>query len=575
MMSSAPTAAATILTDLPGSELVRRFSEFYNTRQYEQAFAVACAEMCKYPTLEYAAKRLALCVQDIEIRVFNPLHKQAITHALRALTIDHPHFLTAWLALMAFDPLQAPLSELMTAETDEEFSALVDWKKVTPCLRDDFFQMGIRNLIIADIPMEQMLTRLRGWMTARQLKSPFLTPDDLPFLAALAEYFYEHEYAADEPEAEQPGIAALETRNDDISLCLLGCYRVLQDYPAAQRRAAAADVSSPLYALLSRQVTSRNTEAELKKSIPALTSIDDEVSKNVSAMYEDNPYPRWKFYDHASVVYPGPRTRILVAGCGTSKWVSQTASVFPRTQITAIDLSRSSIAYGMRALNKVGAFNVSFAQADILKLDQMTETFDLIESSGVLHHMKDPTAGFRQLIGRLAPGGRMFIALYSELGRKAIVDSRRMIAERGFSITPEGIRRFRADIMALPEDDPLRRIAMRRDFFSLSECRDLVFHIQETRYTIPELKSLLDALGLSFLGFRERKKALQEEYLRQFPQDTTMTDLTCWDLFERQNPNVFHNMYQFAVCRRGEENTPSEGFKQILDTKFFSIGRTI
>jgi SAM-dependent methyltransferase len=574
-MINALPAAPAVSPDLPGSELVRQFSEAYKRRDYHRAFDIACAEIAKYPVLEYAAKRLALSAQEIEIREFNPLHKRAISYAFHALTIEHRHFMTAWLALMAFDPLHAPLMDLMDAENDTDFSRRVNWNALSPSLKDDFFLMGLRRLILADIPFETLLTRLRRWVTQTHIQKPFLTADDLPFLSALSEYFHEHEYAAFEAPDETRLIKDLEERNDDISLCLLGCYRVLHGYPAAQARAQQKNLPAAVSDLLDFHVVARNIEADIKKTIPSLTQIEDDVSKNVADMYEDNPYPRWKNYDQPPIIYPQPRARILVAGCGTSKWVVQTAVTFPHTHITAIDLSRSSIAYGVRGARQVGAFNTSFAQADILKLDQMTETFDLIESSGVLHHMKDPTAGFRQLIGRLRPGGRMFIALYSELGRKAIVDCRSMIAARGFSITPEGMRQFRANIMALPDDDPLRAIAMRRDFFSMSECRDLVFHIQETRYTIPELKSLLDGLELSFLGFRERKKPLQEEYLRQFPQDTRMTDLSCWDMFERQNPAIFHNMYQFVVCRKGEENTPSEGFKQIDDAKFFSIGRTI
>lgn len=574
-MISAPSAAPAVSPDLSGSELVRQFSDLFKRRDYHRAFDIACTEIVKYPTLEYAAKRGALAVQEIEIREFNPLYKRAITHAFRAITIEHRHFMTAWLALMAFDPMHVPLMNLMDSEDDADFQTRMDWELLSPCLKDDFFLLGLRRLILADIPFETLLTRLRRWIAQRHTKKPFLTEGDLPFLAALSEYFHEHEYAAYETPDETRLVTALEGYSDDISLCLLGCYRVLHKYPAAQARAHQKHLPPALSDLLDFHVVARNIETEIKKTIPSLTRIEDDVSKNVADMYEDNPYPRWKNYDQPPIIYPQPRARILVAGCGTSKWVVQTAVTFPHTHITAIDLSRSSIAYGVRGAQQVGAFNTTFAQADILKLDQMTETFDLIESSGVLHHMKDPTAGFRQLISRLRPGGRMFIALYSELGRKAIVDCRKMIAARGFSISPEGMRQFRADIMALPEDDPLRAIAMRRDFFSMSECRDLVFHIQETRYTIPELQSLLGTLGLSFLGFRERKKPLQEEYLRQFPHDTSMTDLSCWDQFELQNPAIFHNMYQFVVCRKGEESTPSEGFKQIDDTKFFSIGRTI
>ena len=39
------------------------------------------------------------------------------------------------------------------------------------------------------------------------------------------------------------------------------------------------------------------------------------------------------------------------------------------------------------------------------------------------------------------------------------------------------------------------------DFYSTSECRDLLFHVQEHRMTLPQIKAFLVAQELQFLGF--------------------------------------------------------------------------
>ena len=39
------------------------------------------------------------------------------------------------------------------------------------------------------------------------------------------------------------------------------------------------------------------------------------------------------------------------------------------------------------------------------------------------------------------------------------------------------------------------------DFYSTSECRDLLFHVQEHRMTLPQIKAFLAAQDLQFLGF--------------------------------------------------------------------------
>jgi 2-polyprenyl-3-methyl-5-hydroxy-6-metoxy-1,4-benzoquinol methylase len=64
-------------------------------------------------------------------------------------------------------------------------------------------------------------------------------------------------------------------------------------------------------------------------------------------------------------------------------------------------------------------------------LDELGGDFDIIESIGVLHHMKEPMAGWRVLTDLLKTGGLMNIGLYSESARRHIVKARDDIALRG------------------------------------------------------------------------------------------------------------------------------------------------
>ena len=81
----------------------------------------------------------------------------------------------------------------------------------------------------------------------------------------------------------------------------------------------------------------------------------------------------------------------------------------------------------------------------------------------------------------------MHLGFYSGLRAPPIVAARAYIAERGYGATPAEIRRFRQELLASPH----ARVAGSTDFFSTSECRDLLFHVQEKRLTIPELKSFI------------------------------------------------------------------------------------
>ena len=93
------------------------------------------------------------------------------------------------------------------------------------------------------------------------------------------------------------------------------------------------------------------------------------------------------------------------------------------------------------------ASRIDYAQADILKLGSIDRSFDVIDASGVLHHMADPLEGWRILLSLLRPGGLMHLGFYSEAGRSDVVAARAFIAERGFGSTPDDIRRCRQELL--------------------------------------------------------------------------------------------------------------------------------
>jgi hypothetical protein len=85
-----------------------------------------------------------------------------------------------------------------------------------------------------------------------------------------------------------------------------------------------------------------------------------------------------------------------------------------------------------------------------------------------------------------------------------------------------------------------------RDFYSTSACRDLLFHVQEHRTTLPQLKATLAQLGLNFIGFMLDPDTAAA-YTSQFPDDPARTNLDHWHAFETARPDTFSHMYQFWV----------------------------
>ena len=187
--------------------------------------------------------------------------------------------------------------------------------------------------------------------------------------------------------------------------------------------------------------------------------------------------------------------------------------------------------------------NVMFKQMDLLNAAELDDKFDIIECGGVLHHMEQPADGLSALVQQLKPGGYIKLGLYSELARKIIVEARKTIKTLGINSAPESIRNFRKKVLAGEIKELLALPKFGRDFYSLSECRDLCFHVQEHRFTTESLQKLLDSHGLTFCGFMvpdQIKKLYQEKY----PEDHDMTSLPNWGEFEEEFPSTFTGMYQ-------------------------------
>ena len=195
-----------------------------------------------------------------------------------------------------------------------------------------------------------------------------------------------------------------------------------------------------------------------------------------------------------------------------------------------------------KEINELSFNNIDYLQTDILHLHQINREFDIIQSAGVLHHMDEPMAGWRVLVDLLKPGGLMMIGLYSELARQDIVEVRKEIASLGIGTSASEMRNFR-ELSIVSETHNVKQLSKMSDFFSLSEFRDLIFHVQEHRFTLPKIKNCLDELGLMFCGF-ENKEVISN-FRKIHGNEADIYDLELWHQYEERNPRAFIGMYQF------------------------------
>lgn len=226
------------------------------------------------------------------------------------------------------------------------------------------------------------------------------------------------------------------------------------------------------------------------------------------------------------------------------------ATRYRNASICAIDLSRASLAYGMRQLQEHGIDRVEHLHADILDLEAMDEQFDLVESYGVIHHMDDTAHALQLLADRTKPGGIMYLGLYSEIGRQSIVEVRNLIAKRGYASDDSGIRQARRDIMREQPAALRPLLSPASDFWTLSDTRDLIFHVHEHRFTLPEIDAMATACGLKFLGLVLRNPADRQAFDREFPEKNAARDVSNWHAFEQRHPETFGDTYKIWLKKR-------------------------
>jgi SAM-dependent methyltransferase len=435
---------------------------------------------------------------------------------------------------------------------------------------DATFLAYLENTINADLLIERAMCRLRHTLLAQYCSAGTVSLRRQRFAAALAQQCFNNEYVYEPSDWERAELktlkASLKKYNVDCSAVLV-CSLYEPLYKLPKHIVIRLKMEAPWLApFVLRTYEEPVSQRMLANSLPSRPIVDG-VSSAVRSMYEESPYPRWLSVPEAT---PEPIEEclkrdfphftppqflrapfeMLAAGCGTGRQVARFARMYQGINVLAVDLSRASIGYAAFMAKKLGNENIRFLQADILDLPSLGRLFPFIDCAGVLHHMADPLAGWRALTECLMPGGVMQIGLYGETGRAVIARLRERVKAQGLeNATPDQIRTFRAKLIE-SNDPELPQLLCRRDFFTVSEFRDLVFHVAEQRYTPGQIRAMLDSLGLRFLGFLLPPDShLLALYRARYPDDPMGLDLDNWHSFEREVPEIASSFYYFG-CQK-------------------------
>ncbi|HIB87715.1 TPA: tetratricopeptide repeat protein [Candidatus Poribacteria bacterium] len=510
--------------------------------------------------------------------------KHDLINCLHADGVEHQPIGKFVASFLKASPVFQEVIFASESKTSNEFlDYMLENSQTNGLFLDDLILILLTKVIIEDLTIEKLLTKIRNFLLdeiVKNLDSGQFDFTNTHFINALASqsFLNEYVYVVSEEEVSKIDIVKkhVESKVENIKLREKVLIGILSCYIPAYELNNAEEIlflgkqagDSSFLNLLVLQIEEPLIELGIRQKIPATGKVQNNISEKIKLQYEENPYPRWvSSHQHTPQSFPSRIKRefphlslngherlqspqVLVAGCGTGKQAIQAALQLKNSLVTAIDLSLTSLAYAERKTRELGINNIKYLQVDILDLKGWNTTFDIIECVGVLHHMEDPFYGWQLLTDLLNPHGFMFIGLYSKLARRAIVETRNFIQDKGYSATKTDIRRCRQEIISM-KNSPINDVCRQSpNFYTLSSCRDLIFNLHEEYFTLPQIDGILKELNLEFVGFKTRDKRVKKRYSERFPEDIFADSFSNWHQYEKEYPDTFAGMYQFWVKQK-------------------------
>lgn len=226
---------------------------------------------------------------------------------------------------------------------------------------------------------------------------------------------------------------------------------------------------------------------ESADGIPNLRIAGDATTDVVRRFYEGAPFPgypprdslewlraragRSEFARLLDRAIPND-ARVVDAGCGTGQMSLYLARA--ERVVIGADLTRPSLMLAAAAARRFDLDRVQFVETDLLHPGLRNGSFDVVYSSGVLHHTPDPPASFARLARLARPGGMIILGLYNAFARIPL-RLRRLVARlssyRWIPFDP---------VLRDRDSEPARREAWIRDQYR---------HPEEHRHTLAEVQS--------------------------------------------------------------------------------------
>jgi len=297
--------------------------------------------------------------------------------------------------------------------------------------------------------------------------------------------------------------------------------------------------------------------------------LNNPLSDIVSNQYKKWVYPEpildldhwlkdnWQWFDpiHAHrIFWPNQDYRagldILIAGCGANQ-----AAVFaytnPQAKVIAIDVSQSSLDHHHYLKEKYGLSNLELYLLPVEKVDQLNRQFDLIVSTGVLHHLADPKIGLEALSRCLRQDGVIALMLYAKYGRAGVEILQSIARDLGFNQDEDSLALVKEMLQVLPQNHPVNSyIPIAPDLQYDAGLVDTFLHGRDKSFSVADCIDLVASTGLVFqdLFLKSPYYPPANSSNSFYSEVLTLPDEKQWSIMERIN--IENACHFFTVCRK-------------------------
>ena len=244
---------------------------------------------------------------------------------------------------------------------------------------------------------------------------------------------------------------------------------------------------------------------------------------------------------------------ILVAGCGSNQ-AALYAFRNPDCHVVGIDISEPSLGHQKFLKQKHNLRNLDLYLMDLQHVGDLADDFDLIVSTGVLHHLADPDAGLRVLQRRMRPNGVMSLMLYGYYRRFGVYMMQEAFRLLGVGQDKQGLNLVKEIIANLPDWHHANSyIREAQDLQYDSGIVDTFLHPQDRAYSVAQVLTFAQANGLCFQSWMDNAYYSVDAV---FPQGypliaiaKTLPREKQWQLVELVAQSIA--CHRFLLCHQG------------------------